>query len=44
MASRPKRHRIQTPEDPQMNDTENLGEIEEEIVFDYHDEDRRFYI
>ena len=26
-----------------MNDTENLGEIEEEIVFDYHHEDGRLY-
>ena len=43
MASRPKRRRIQTFEDPPMNDTENLREIKEEIVFDYHHEDGRLY-
>ena len=40
MASRPKRRRIQTLEDPQINETETLREIEEEIFLDYCHEDR----
>ena len=43
MASRPKRRRIQILEDPQINDTETLREIEEEIFLDYCHEDRQRY-
>ena len=39
MASRPKRHRIQILEDPQINDTETLREIEEELFLDDCHED-----
>ena len=41
MALRPKRRRIQILENPQINDTETLREIEEEIFLDYCHEDRR---
>ena len=40
MASRPKWRRIQILEDPQINDTETLREIKEEIFLDYCHEDR----
>ena len=39
MASRPKWRRIQILENPQINDTETLKEIEEEIFLDYCHED-----
>ena len=39
MASKPKRHRIQTLEDPQIKDTGTLREIEEEMFLDYCHED-----
>ena len=44
MASRPKRRRIQIREDPKINDTETLREIEEEIFLDYCHEDRQLYM
>ena len=43
MASRSKRRRIQILEDPQINDSEALREIEEGMFLDYCHEDRQLY-